>query len=634
MRFGQDFDLDLGAHRLTRAGRVVRLERIPTEILLLLVERRGQLVTRQQIVDRIWGPGVFLDTDNSINGAIRKIRQVLNDDAEEPRFVETITGWGYRFIAPIEVAEAESERTSAQPIAASAAAPVSVVPSGKPPSRRGPLLLAILVVVTAAAGTWLLWFRSPAHLPPPAGRVMLAVLPFENLTGDAGQDYFSDGLTEELISRLGNLDPQRLGVIARTSVMRYNRGQIRPDQMARELGVQYLLEGSVRRDSKRIRITAQLVQVSDQTQLWARQFDRDLSSLLAVQAEIAQAVANEIQLTLADTGGTGAVPSGALSSSEYEAYDLYLKGRYFWNRRTPEGFQQAVEHFEQAAAKDPTYARAYAGMADSYALMSSYSVAPATELIPKARSAALRALELDDRLAEAHTSLALISQNYDWDWGNAEKEYQRAIQLNPNYATAHHWYAESLAFQGRFEEAFAESERARQLDPLSLIIAADHAAVLYFARQHERAIVQFRAVIATDPLFPRSHMIVYAYVEKGMFPEALADVREWHRHDDTLWPWVAEAYINGRMGRLPEARRAVAKLAEAKGQQGTDPVPMLAFAYAGMNDSDKAIAYLQEACLRHSNVLITLKVDPAYDRLRDDPRFQELLRRVGLAGQQ
>ena len=404
--------------------------------------------------------------------------------------------------------------------------------------------------------------------------------------------------------------------------------------MARELGVQYLLEGSVRRDSKRIRITAQLVQVSDQTQLWARQFDRELSSLLAVQAEIAQAVANEIQLTLADTGGTGAVPSGALSSSEYEAYDLYLKGRYFWNRRTPEGFQQAVEHFEQAAAKDPTYARAYAGMADSYALMSSYGVAPATELIPKARSAALRALELDERLAEAHTSLALISLNYDWDWGTAEKEYRRAIQLDPNYATAHHWYAELLSLQGRFEEAFVEGGRARQLDPLSFIIATDYAAMLYFARQYDRAIAQFRVVLAAEPNFGRAHMIEFAYVEKGMFREALADIRDWRALGKNPWSWGQEAYIQGRLGRRAEAQRLLAKFEQANQHPEADPAQMLAMAYAGMNDRDKAIAYLQEASLRHSNVLTTIKVDPAYDRLRDDPRFQELLHRVGLAGQQ
>ena len=229
MRFGEDFEFDLGTHRLTRAGRVVRLERIPAEILLLLVERRGQLVTRQEIVDRIWGQGVFLDTDNSINGAIRKIRQVLKDDAEQPRFVETITGRGYRFIAPVDVPEdvaaTEPQKPSSQPIPVSPAPPVSAVPTEKQPSRRWPIMLAITVVLVAALGTWFLWFRSPARLPPPAGRVMLAVLPFENLTGDPGQDYFSDGLTEEMISRLGNLDPQRLGVIARTSVMQYKRSQ-------------------------------------------------------------------------------------------------------------------------------------------------------------------------------------------------------------------------------------------------------------------------------------------------------------------------------------------------------------------------------------------------------------------------
>ena len=634
MRFGEDFEFDLGTHRLTRAGRVVRLERIPAEILLLLVERRGQLVTRQEIVDRIWGQGVFLDTDNSINGAIRKIRHVLKDDAEQPRFVETITGRGYRFIAPVEARQAapetETQKPSSQQNAVSAAPPVSAAPAERQTSPRWAILLAVVVVFVAALGSWFLWFRSPSRLPPPAGRVMLAVLPFENLTGDPGQDYFSDGLTEEMISRLGNLDPERLGVIARTSVMQYKRSQTKPDQMARELGVQYLLAGSVRRDSERVRITTQLVQVSDQTQLWARQFDRELSSLLAVQAEIAQAVANEIQLTLADTR-SGAAASDALTAIEYEAYDLYLKGRYFWNKRTPEGFQQAVEHFEQATGRDPTYARAYAGLSDSYALISSYGLAPAGEVIPKARSAALRALELDERLAEAHTSLALISLNYDWDWGTAEKEYRRAIQLDPNYATAHHWYAELLSLQGRFEEAFVEGGRARQLDPLSFIIVTDYAVMLYFARQYDRAIAQFRVVLAAEPNFGRAHMIDFAYVEKGMFREALADIRDWRRNSDSPWTWGNEAYVFGRMGRRAEARRLLARFEEANQPPDADPAHMLAMAYAGMNDGDKSIEWLQKAYLKHSSVLTTLKVDPVYDRLRDDPRFQELLRRVGLA---
>jgi TolB-like protein/Tfp pilus assembly protein PilF len=459
---------------------------------------------------------------------------------------------------------------------------------------------------------------------------MLAVLPFENLTGDAGQDYFSDGLTEEMITQLGRLDPQHLGVIARTSVMHYKHTQEQLDQIGSELGVQYVLEGSVRRDANKVRISAQLIQTKDQTHVWARQYDRELINLLVLQGEIAEEIAGGIQLTIGDHKRIDSAHQASLSPNVYEAYDLYLKGRYFWNKRTVQGFQQAIEYFQQAIAKDPNSARAYAGLADSYALMSSFTLAPQNEFMPKARTAAQRAVELDDKLAEAHTSLALVTENYDWDWQNAEEEFRRAIQLNSNYATAHHWYAEFLAYQGRFDEAFKESERARQLDPLSLIIATDHGAILYFSRQYDRAIEQFRAVLDMEPNFPRAHLLVFAYVQKGLFADALADIEKWRRVDDAPGSWAIEAYVFGRSGRRVEALRALEKLQQSNRRQQMDPAA-IALAYVGIDNKDEAFAWLQKAYSEHSNAITTLKVDPIYDPLRSDPRFQELLRRVGVA---
>jgi len=622
IRLGEDFELDPRAYELRRSGRVLKLERIPMDLLLLLVERRGELVTREQIAERIWGKEVFLDTDNSINGAVRKLRRVLRDDPDHPRFIQTIPGRGYRFIAAVN-------GTDPGKVAASEdLPPVATASIAEPAPRRRLVLMGVALLLIAGLGAWLLWSRSAARRPPPRGKVTLAVLPFENLTGDPSQEYFSDGLTEEMISRLGNLDPQRLGVIARTSVTRYKGSREPLDRLARELGVQYVLEGSVRRDAGRVRIAAQLIQVSDQTHLWARQYDRGLSSLLAVQEEIAQAVAHETQLSLADRR-SGAIPE-ALSPETYEAYDLYLKGRYFWNKRTEEGFRRAVEHFEQAADKDPTYARAYAGLADAYALLSSYSLGPPTELMPKARSAALRALELDDRLAEAHTSLALIHENFDWDWPSAEKEFRRAIELDPNYATAHHWYAEFLAFQGRFDEALAESERARQLDPLSLIIAADRGAILYFARQYDRAIEQFRAVIAVDPNFLRAGLIAACYVEKGMFREALAEVERRRRLDNTPWPVLGELGVYGRWGRLAEARRAFERFKQMNRGSRIQPAPAMSGAYLALGDKEKALDWMEQAYREHSSAMISLKVEPGVDPLRNEPRFKEILRRLGL----
>lgn len=644
IRFGEGFELDRRAYQLRRSGRVLRVERIPMELLLLLVDQRGDLVSRSEIVEKIWGKDVFLDTDNSINSAIRKLRRALRDDPDRPRFILTIPGKGYRFIAPI-VAGGPEGKPATENHVESVPAPIAdvqgpaqgqgpaTVPRPEPvrtPARKGrPIAVALGLLLVAAFGAWLVWSRAAARRPLSGGKMMLAVLPFENLTGDPAQEYFSDGLTEEMISRLGGLDPQHLGVIARTSVTPYKRSQTPLAEIARALGVQYVLEGSVRRDAGRVRIAVQLIQVSDQTHLWARQYERELSSLLAVQEEIAQAVARQIRVTLADRE-RGTLRASPLSPEAYEAYDLYLKGRYFWNKRTPEGFQQAVDHFRRATERDPACARAYAGLADSYALMSSYSQGPPGELVPKARAAALRALELDERLAEAHTSLALIQENYDWDWRSAEKSFRRAIELDPNYATAHHWYAEFLSFQGRFDEALTESERARRIDPLSLIIAVDRGAILYYARRYDDAIEQFRAVMAVDPDYPRANIIIAAYLAKGMFQEALSEVERWRSHDDSPSAFLAEVYLYGRWGRLAEARKAFEKFKEANRASQIQPAPALAGAYIALGDKEQAIHWLNQAYLEHSNAMTTLKVDPGCDLLRDDPRFQDLLRRVGL----
>ena len=634
IRFGDDFELDLRSQKLCRAGRVLKLERIPTEILLLLIEKNGELVTRDQIIQRVWGEGVFLDTDNSINGAIRKIRQVLKDDSESPRFVQTVTGRGYRFIAPI-VQPGPPDRQDV-PVGRTAAA--DSAPDGALEPRPGPRVvhwqlagvIGIAVVLIAGLGAYLYSLRSRALVQGTPVRRMLAVLPFENLTGDPEQEYFSDGLTEEMISQLGNLDPSHLGVIARTSVMHYKHSDEPLDRIGRELGVQYALEGSVRRDSNKVRITAQLIQIKDQSHIWARQYDRDLSNLLALQAEIAQEIGDEIQLTLGEHRRIDAARQSSMSPQAYEAYDLYLKGRFFWNKRAA-GFQQAIDYFQQAIAKDPNYARAYTGLADSYALLGGYTLTPQIELMPKARAAALKALELDPELSEAHTSLALITENFDYDWETAEKEFHRAIELNPNYATAHHWYAEFLSQQGRFPEALAESERARELDPLSLIIAADRGVILLYARQYDASIAQFRAVKEMEPGFPRAGMVVAPYVEKQQYADALAELKEWADfRGESEWTWAWRAFVYGRSGQSAQARLALAKVKQFYDHGHHSPDAML-WALVGMGNRDEAFVWFEKAYADHSNALTSLKVNPGFDGLRSDPRFQNLMRRVRLA---
>ena len=603
--------------------------------MLLLIEDHGELVTREQIIQRIWGEGIFLDTDNSINGAIRKIRQVLKDDSENPRFIQTVTGRGYRFIAaivqPAPPAREDSPADRPAPADSSPDAAPQPPPIRKPAAWRLASLIGIAVVLIAALGAYLYNLRSRAPVPGPPVRSMLAVLPFENLTGDPEQEYFSDGLTEEMISQLGNLDPSHLGVIARTSVMHYKHSDEPLDRIGRELGIQYALEGSVRRDSNRVRVTAQLIQIKDQSHIWARQYDRDLSNLLALQAEIAQEIAAQIQLTLGDQRRIEAARQSSLGPQAYEAYDLYLKGRFFWNKRTAPGLQQAIEYFQQAIAKDPNFSRAYTGLADSYALLGGYSTTPQTESMPKARAAALKALELDPELAEAHTSLALITENFDYDWEAAEKEYRRAIDLNPNYATAHHWYAEFLSLQGRFPDALAESEHARQLDPLSLIIATDHAVILFYARQYDASIAQFRAVKEMEPAFPRTVMVVAPYIEKQQYADALAELKAWDgTYGESEWTWAWRAYAYGRSGQIVQARQALAKVRQYYDHGLRSPDPML-WALIGVGHRDQAFVWFEKAYADHSNALTSLKVNPGFDGLRSDPRFQNLMRRVRLA---
>ncbi len=641
IKFGADCELDPASYELRRSGRVLKLERIPAEILLLLVERRSQLVTRDEIVERIWGKDVFLDTDNSINGAIRKIRQALKDDPERPRFIQTISGRGYRFIAPapeeaLAPAVPSAQTTNSTPAqAASAPAPAANDVKDLPPpavksSKHHRLVVAAIAGVLiggAATAAWIFRPWSSAGVHPAGGRVVLAVLPFENLTGDPSQDYFSEGMTEEMITEIGTLDPQHLGVIARTSVMTYQHNPKPLSQVGRELGAQYVLEGSVRRSGDKVRVTAQLIRVQDQTHLWAREYDRELKDLLVLQSDIARHTADDIAAALGEHN-TGAVKEATfLTGQAYESHDLYLRGLYFWNQRGFEGLQRAIDYFQQAVDKDPQNARAYAGLADSYALIGGFGDMERPEYAPAAKAAALRALQLDPNLAEAHTAFALIRENYYLDWPTAEQEYQKAIALNPSYATAHQWHAECLMWQGRFEEALKESDQARQLDPLSLIIAVDRGAIFYYSRQYDRAIQEFLRVREMDPNFPRSGLVLFAYAEKGQLQQAFAAMGP---ASDTPWYWAMQAYLYNRAGRHADAQHALDRLLQLQKRQPLD-LRNLVVAYISTGNKGQALASLEREYKEEPNALTGLKVDPLYDSLRSDPRFQELLQRVGLA---
>lgn len=607
--------------------------------LLLLIRERDRLVSRQEIADEVWGKEAHFDIDNSINGAIRKIRRVLRDDSDHPQFIQTVAGRGYRFIARVEPEEPElpaelpvPEIRTPSPPNTSLSLPARQTANARPQSRSRSLARRVGLTGLAAflvVAPLYLWHRHRIHRETASRQVRLAVLPFQNLTGDASQDYFSDGFTEEMIAQLGSLNPNRLAVIARTSVMHYKDGHTSLREIGRDLNVQYVLEGSVRRNDQQVRITAELIQAQDQTHVWAREYNRPAQDALALQSEIALEIADEIQSTLDKRRPAAAPARSSASPQEYHAWDLYLQGRYWWNQRTEQGFRQAADWFQRSVAADPDFARGYAGLADSWALMSSYGYVQAGIYMPQARAAALKALELDPMLAEAHTSLALIAENYDWDWATAEREFRRAIELNPSYATAHQWLAECLSYEGRFDEALEENETARRLDPLSLIIVADNGAIYYFARRYDEATARFQSVLAIDPSFGRAHMILSVQVQQGRYREALAGLESWKQDANTPWTHAMEAFVYGRSGDPLQARQALRRLQNEIRNTRIDTSPLLSEAYAGVGDREKWLACLEQAVAQRSSLPTTFRVDPVFDPLRNDPRFQRMLRQAG-----
>ncbi len=457
----------------------------------------------------------------------------------------------------------------------------------------------------------------------------LAVLPLESLSRDPEQEYFAEGMTEELITKLATISA--LKVISRTSVMQY-KGTKKPlPQIAKELNVDAVIEGSVLREGGQVRITAQLIQASTDQHLWAESYERDLRSVLALQSEVAQAIANEIKIKVTPQERTRLARAHPVNP---EAYEAYLKGRYQWNKRTGEGMKRGLEYFQQAINLDPNYALAYSGVADSYGLLGNNAYLPGTEVYPKAKAAALRALELDESLAEGHTSLAQVLFDYDRDHVAALKEYERAIELNPNYATAHHWYAMSLAYMGRFEEAVREIQQARRLDPLSVRINANVAGVLYLGRQYDRAIVEARKALELEPNDAAGHLyLVRAYLQKGMHQEALADFQKLgslggaYSGDPVL---LARAYA--ATGNRNEALKLLGMLKQQSKREYISGFSMAA-GYVGLGENEEAFAWLRKGLDAYDGWMDALKVDPAFDPLRSDPRFQDLLRRMNLPSQ-
>jgi TolB-like protein/Tfp pilus assembly protein PilF len=453
----------------------------------------------------------------------------------------------------------------------------------------------------------------------------LAVLPLQNLTGNPENEYLTDGMTDELITDLAKLDAVR--VISHISVMRFKGTQKPLAEIARELNVDAIVEGTVQNTNGRIHVSVQLVQAQPEKHLWAESYNRSLGDIVALQEELTREIAGAIRISITPQNQARLSRAHNISPGAYESY---LKGRYFWNRRTAEDFKRAIDQFQQAIARDSGYAEAYAGLADSYLLLGGYYVAPQSESIPKARAAAQTALKLDSALAEAHASLGLIAMNYDWNWAESERQYRQAIALNPNYATAHHWYAEYLAAMGRSNEALAEIQAAETLDPLSSIISSDRGKYLYLGRHYDMAIAQCRATLEMDPNFVIVHnWLAQAEMGKGMFGESIAELDKVRDRDDSLHSSALLVYAYAATGRKMDATRILSDLQRLSERQHVDASHMV-ISYLGVGDKERALSWLEKAYAEHSVALTSLKVHPMYDPLRSDPRFTDLMHRVGL----
>jgi TolB-like protein/class 3 adenylate cyclase/Flp pilus assembly protein TadD len=498
-------------------------------------------------------------------------------------------------------------------------------PAPRRAAMRWAVVTAALVVIAVGVAVWR--YRQPAapSVASNEDRKSIAVLPFVNMSGNDADEYLSDGMTEEIITALAKVSGLR--VAARTSSFAFKGKNEAIEKIGDQLHVHAVLEGSVRKAANRLRITTQLINIADGYHLWSETYDREMADIFAIQSEVAQRVADALKVTLlADERQR----LGRKATENLEAYNSYLLGRYYWNKRTEEGFQKGIEQFEQAIEKDPNYAAAYTGLADCYLVASRFGALPPATAMPKARAAVTRALEIDDTLAEAHNSLAMVFMR-DWDWVAAEREWKRALQLNPHYATAHHWYGISfLSNRGRADEAIAEVKRAQELDPLSLAISADLAHVRYYARRYDQAVDQAHRTLAMDPKFARAHWLLgVVYLQQGMNEEAIAELQAARQLEDSQRVIAQLGYAYAVSGRMSDAQKALTDLNELSQRHYVDPY-WIALIYTGLGDKDRAFEWLGRAYEERSSWLTSLKVDPQWDGVRSDPRFAELLKKVGL----
>jgi TolB-like protein/DNA-binding winged helix-turn-helix (wHTH) protein/Tfp pilus assembly protein PilF len=601
------YEVDLRAGELRKHGLRVKLQTQPFGILSLLLERPGEIVSREELRQKLWPTDVFVDFDQGLNKAINKLRDALGDSAENPRFIETIPRRGYRFIAPVS--------------AAGHAAPPAAPPLPASLGWRNPYTVAAILVVgvgVALGGLflWREWRRPPAD--------SLAIMPLSNGSTAASLDYLGDGITESIINNLSQLP--NLRVMARSTVFHYKGKEIDPRTVGRELGVHSVLSGRVTQVGDQLVISVELMNTSDGTQIWGEHYNRHLADLLAIQEDIAREVAANLQLKLSGELHQRLARRPTVNS---DAYQLYLRGLFYFNKRTEDGFVKAADYFHQAIALDPNYGLAYTGLADCYGLQG-YDTFPPREYMPKAKAMADKALAIDSQMAEAHTSLAMIKALYEWDWRGAENEFRRAIELNPGYATAHHWYGVHLGAMGRFEESRRELQRALNLDPLSLIVNLNNAYPDHYTHQYDRALNTYRKTIEMDPNFAWAHEdLMLAYEQQGRFREAIEEGVALLRlsGDSAAATAVQRAYAAG--GYRVALNRWLDDLKDRGKSHYVSPMKF-AQLYSRLGLRDQAMEWLEKAYDQRSGPLVYIAVDPRYDGLRTDPRFQDLVRRMGL----
>jgi TolB-like protein/DNA-binding winged helix-turn-helix (wHTH) protein len=637
VRFGV-FDVDVQARQLCKAGLRVKLQDQPFQVLAALLERPGEVVTREELRQLLWPADTFVDFDLSLNGALKKLRYALGDVADSPTFIETIPRRGYRFIAAVKLVTADSANNSGlfqvettrteQKTTHRASAPMPV--SARAPSWQVAAKLSLLALAMAAAMlvVWrLAWrTRSSANTNSQANIQSLAVLPLENLSGDPSQDYFADGMTDELITNLGQIDSLR--VISRTSVMQY-RGVHKPlPQIARELNVDAIVEGTVVRSGGQVRIAAQLIQASADKHLWAQSYQSDLKDVLGLQHEIASAIAKQIRMTLTPNEQ---IRVGVERPLNPEAYESYLRGEYFLNRFTPDSVRKAVDYFQQAIDKDPNYAPAYSKLAGCYQILGNMGTVPKKVAFPRAELFVAEALELDPQFAPAQAIQGWTLLQYELDFTTAGAKFKRAVQLNPNAVEGHEGLGDYYATIGRLQESVQEVERARELDPLATIVNFDLCGMLFFARRYDEALAQCKANLDLDPNSVRSLWLIGGiYAAKGMNSEAVSAFLQAMQLGGAPPGMIAAAKTGARDFGLRGFWKALTPfLPENVANGNLEPFDAaVSYAYAG--NTDMALRSLEKAVEARCYGITYLGVNPIFDELRSDPRFVSLLRRIGL----